>query len=353
MLALSGPVAGVYAQLDQLRPVNVPWSPGVEEKFLRGIFELPVVGLELPLLENGEVHGHDPRWLMQQIFQNRPDMKFVLTGIPHTMAQLTAYGPEYGLASADQNGRRAALLDGCQRGLYEQTVRLKQVFGPDAVVAVELHSAPTAAPGRSSADKLYQSLTELLRLDWGKTVIILEHCDALVPGNDPHRKGFLRLQDELAVIVALRDEAERKGRPAPKLGINWARSAIEGRNAETAETHIRELVASDALGTLFFSGCSDQAVKGQSEWADCHLPPASDENVTQLGLSHLESASLLTPVHMRRCFAAAKSVADLLVGVKILQMRDASGGAVSPESAVGAVKDALRLISDSRMWSLG
>lgn len=348
MLALTGTVAGVYAQLEHLRPVNTPWKPDFEETFLKGVFQLPIVGLELPLLETGEVHAHDPRWLLNLVYQNRPDAKFVVTSIPHTMANLTSYGPEYGLASTDDSGRRAAVQNGCHRGLFEQVIRLKQVFGDDSVIAVELHSAPTANAGRSSPDKLYQSLAEVLKWDWSSTTIILEHCDAMVDGNVPHRKGFLRLQDELAVIRELRDEAGRKGRPAPILGINWARSAIEGRNAETAEVHIRELVANKVLGALFFSGCSDQVVNGQAEWADCHLPPAVDDTIGHLTLPNLHGASLLTPGHMRRCFAAANPVADLLVGVKILQMRDSSGGAVSAENALGTVRDALALITHSR-----
>jgi hypothetical protein len=87
-----------------------------------------------------------------------------------------------------------------------------------AVVAVELHSAPTRGPAgvSSSVASFRVSLGELSGWDWHGAALVVEHCDAWNADHAP-AKGFLSLQDELAAI---------EGMPVG-ISINWARSVRE------------------------------------------------------------------------------------------------------------------------------
>lgn len=218
----------------------------------------------------------------------------IVTGIPGTMAHNTS-DAEFGLASPDRGGRQRALewaggLAAAVAGLVAAGHRIK---------AVQLHSAPT---GKASPEFFAESLREMAGWDWGGAQLWIEHCDAWVPGQQPN-KGYLTLDSEIAVLDKVSAEA-----PEASWGlvINWARSAIEGRSADTALAHIRQAAASGWLRHVGLSSCSGEETAFGEPWADQHLPLA--------GTSVAPNGSLLGPEELAAAIEAAGQVS---FGLKI------------------------------------
>src|SRR5665647_3065791 len=69
--------------------------------------------------------------------------------------------------------------------------------GRPAVAAMQLHSAPGGTGASSEA--LARSLEEVVTWDLAGADVLIEHCDALVPGRTA-AKGYLSLADELAAV---------------------------------------------------------------------------------------------------------------------------------------------------------
>ena len=213
----------------------------------------------------------------------------VATDIPGTV-QRNATDPAFGLASADEDGRGRALAFA---GELRDAVAALSARGT-TVRAVELHSAPHRA---GDPDALTRSLTELAGWDWSGAQLLIEHCDA---DSDTHvpEKGYLSLDAELAVLRRLADAGVPVG-----CGLNWGRSAIEGRSPDTALEHVRTAVASGLLRCLMFSGVSGEDTEFGPAWLDMHLPPA--------GMTGAPASSLLT----RERIADARAAAGPAVGL--------------------------------------
>lgn len=281
-------LVGAYAA----SPAHAVWAPALEEEFFDGLASVPAVrGLELPW--TGGLHPHDDAWLLRR-FPRRFDA--VLTSIPGTMRRL-ASDPRFGLASADADGRAAAVAEATR--MLEAAERLNDACGRRAVIAVELHSAPVAAldpDGRSAGiAALRASLEDLVASGAGDgTALVVEHCDAIVPGRAPE-KGFLDAADELAAL---------DGMPARVgMAVNWGRSAIELRDGEAVAAQIAEVAASGRLRGLMLSGASDVATAFGPAWIDAHHPPVPTSDVP-FG----EPASLLTVERVTAAVAAAGAV---------------------------------------------
>lgn len=214
----------------------------------------------------------------------RDDWESLVTMVGHNM-QMVEQNPNYGLASPDADARQAALAD--------HELALAQVQRLNAaghrIRAIEIHSAPTRfADPHSYA----QSLAEIVSWDWGTTQVWAEHCDAWVDGQDP-AKGYLRLEDEIAVLdrVGAKTGTGRLG-----LVINWARSAIEGRDPDFALQQVKIAASSSWLRHLGVSGaCSQQSDYGTA-WADAHVPPA--------GTSCAPDGAVLTAQRIAEALAA-------------------------------------------------
>jgi hypothetical protein len=95
--------------------------------------------------------------------------------------------PGFGLASTSKAGRRAAI--DFIRDALRAAERLNERIGRSAVVALEIHSAPRADGQRASASALADSLKEISDWQWNGAQIVLEHCDAFVPGQTPANSG--------------------------------------------------------------------------------------------------------------------------------------------------------------------
>lgn len=220
---------------------------------------------------------------------NRPLPNNLVTMVGHNMTRV-AESPNFGLASPDEDGRRRAIDD--HRVALDEIAALKRTTQP--VRAVEVHSAPTKT---ASKQAYLESLRELASWDWEGTQIWLEHCDAFVAGQTP-AKGYLPLADEIAVLNELGDD--RFG-----LVINWARSAIEGRSAQTALDHVRQAATSGWLRHVGIAGTAAEASDYGVAWADAHVPIA--------GTGAAPDSAILTKEAVRDALAAA---GEVTVGLK-------------------------------------
>lgn len=206
------------------------------------------------------------------------DLPAIVTGIPGTAGH-NAKDPDFGFASPDEAGRQRAL--DWARG--EAAAIARMVGEGHRIRAVQLHSAPT---GKADADAFAQSLLEMAGWDWGGAALWIEHCDAWVEGQEPN-KGYLTLDQELAVLDAVSAHT-----PGVDWGmvINWARSAIEGRNAQLPLDHVRAAAAAGWLRHVGFSSCSGEQTIFGIPWIDMHLPLAGTTgtpNGTLLGAAEV------------------------------------------------------------------
>lgn len=267
-----------------------------EAALYAGLAGLGVAGLEQPFF--GALHRRDEGWLIGQI---RPDWSLVLTTLPGTMDRLTD-DRRFGLASADFDARQRAVdyLENARLAVE----KLNRALGRRAVRAVMVHSAPRLNGSRvkRSLDGFAEALTDLRERDWQGATLLVEHCDAALPGQEPD-KGFLRIEDD--VLAARLSEG-----PTPVgVAINWGRSAVETRSAEGPLEHIARAVQADLLGALFFSGATP-AHPDYGAWRDSHAP-----------FSTSVPESILTPAAAKA--ALAEAPACPIIGLK-LQTKPAS-----------------------------
>lgn len=238
-------------------PAHTQWDPALERPLLEGLCALPdVVGLEIPWL--GALHPHDTDWLRANV---PAGATLALTGLPWVMRRCAA-DAAYGIASTDRDGRRAALED--LRGQADDARRLND-DGRARVALVSLHTAPQLTGSR---DALTESLGEIAGWDWDGAELVVEHCDAAVPGQ-AHEKGFLALADEM-------DAVTRSGAPVG-LWLNWGRSAIELRDADAVTAQVRACAENGLLRGLAFSGAAATDGPYGAAWVDAHLPLASTD----------------------------------------------------------------------------
>jgi hypothetical protein len=167
---------------------------------------------------------------------------------------------------------------------------------------VEVHSAP----GRAAADRdaFTTSLREIADWDWLGSAIVVEHCDAPTPAG-PAAKGFLRLEDETAAVLAVREAGSRT-----LLGqaVNWGRSAIEGRSAETPRVHLQEICEAGTAAGLMFSGAGSTDGALGVAWEDAHNP-----------IDSADPHSLLSADRIRDCMETVEraGIELLFLGAKV------------------------------------
>lgn len=119
-----------------------------------------------------------------------------ITAIPGTMQNVWK-DENFGLASPDEAGREAALA--FTRRLCDDLDDLCDKAGRLLVGRVQLHSAPTRL---ANADAFKRSLEDVLGWDWCGATLVVEHCDAYIPGQNPE-KGFLSLAGEIDIVAEL------------------------------------------------------------------------------------------------------------------------------------------------------
>ncbi|PWG66009.1 DUF4862 family protein [Bifidobacterium callitrichidarum] len=221
-----------------------------------------------------------------------------ITVIPGTMQHVWK-DPNFGLASPDGDGRRAALDFMTQ--VRDALADFTQWRGSQDVRFVEVHSAPTAKADRRA---MAASLEELAQLDWSGAKLVIEHCDKYVDGQKPE-KGFLPIEDEIELC-------EQAG---IGLTVNWGRSVVEGRTAATAVEHVGKAVRVGVLSGLMFSGAGPEETQYGYGWIDGHLPMSPDEPT-----SLMDAAAIAETVR-----AAGEQATPLdYLGAKVCVPKDAT-----------------------------
>lgn len=274
-----------------------PVDQAAEEAFYAGLAELGLGGLEMPL----SLAGVEPSWVTRNVC---PTWDLVVTCIPTVMGRLDSE-LGYGLASADEAGRSRALEDVARA--RQLAVRLANEHGRRRVVAIQVHSAP--GPGGGSREAFSRSLATICGWDLAGAAVLVEHCDAPVPGRAA-AKGFWSIGDEIAAVTAVGAGAEQIG-----LTVNWGRSAIEGRCAQTPVEHVRTAAEAGLLRAVVFSGACDAPTPWGPAWGDAHIPPRGDSSALAAS-----SASLLGPDEIIATLRAAGDVAHLAVKISVRPM---------------------------------
>lgn len=261
-------------------PAYPPHDPAGQAELLAGLATSPLVaGLELPFTgEPARLEYADPGWT------------YAVTAIPGTVVRNHA-DPDFGLAAPDPAGRRRALE--FTRALRDHVASLVEQTRPGAVVAVEIHSAPSL---RADATAFTDSLAEIATWDWCGSVVTVEHCDA-ADGVGRPQKGYLPIADEINAVRIIREDAPRTD---VGVTINWARSAIERHDAGAPPEHIAQARQAGVLAGLMFSGCADHETAFGAAWLDAHLPPGE---------------GLLTPPRIQASWDVADGV--LFAGLKM------------------------------------
>ncbi|AOS98654.1 hypothetical protein AUP74_03288 [Microbulbifer aggregans] len=293
---------GAYATA----PITESWDPAVQGEYLQGLKAMPNVrGLEHPF--TGTLHQEDDDWFLANI---DPDWDFVFTGLPGVMQRL-GNDASFGLASTDEAGRQAALE------FYQQArqaiLKLNRHLGRKAVTALLVHAAPrvTSEIGPDGT-ALTKSLQTLASRDWDGATLVLEHCDAQVPGQSAD-KGFMHIETEIEAVTTVNREASNP----IGLCINWGRSALEARSVDGPVAHLQAARDAGLLRGLMFSGVSGQE-SAYGAWRDTHMPPAQAFDIPAF-----EPCSLLTETEFRRCLQVADADALDFMGVKISVRPDA------------------------------
>ena len=263
-------------------------SEDEEKAFWRQLADTPDIrGLEQPCLEH--LHPLGDEWLLRH---TPADWQIVVTAIMETMRRRGS-NDGFGLASSDEEQRKACVA--YYRHLY-QKINTINAANAGKIVALELHAAPCASnPNVTQAtDAFARSLKEVASWDWSCD-LVLEHCDAMT-GPAP-RKGFLPLDNVLETLAGYEIS----------VGINWARSAIEGQDTTLPLAHTRQASQAGKLGALMFSGTTQHGEYG--EWQDLHAP-----------FSPFCAESLMTHTHVRELLACTDSKPLQFLGIKLLEI---------------------------------
>ena len=263
-------------------------SEDEEKAFWRQLADTPDIrGLEQPCLEH--LHPLGDEWLLRH---TPADWQIVVTAIMETMRRRGG-NDGFGLASSDEEQRKACVA--YYRHLY-QKINTINAANAGKIVALELHAAPCASnPNLTQAtDAFARSLKEVASWDWSCD-LVLEHCDAMT-GPAP-RKGFLPLDNVLETLAGYEIS----------VGINWARSAIEGQDTTLPLAHTRQASQAGKLGALMFSGTTQHGEYG--EWQDLHAP-----------FSPFCAESLMTHTHVRELLACTDSKPLQFLGIKLLEI---------------------------------
>lgn len=259
-----------------------------EKAFWQQLSDTPNIrGLELPCLEH--FHPLGDEWLLRHTPGN---WQIVVTAIMETMRR-RGENNGFGLASSNEEQRKACVE--YYRHLHQKINNINAV-NAGKVIALELHAAPLAGnPNVAQAtDAFARSLKEIANWDWS-CELILEHCDAMT--SPAPRKGFLPLESVLEVITGSNIS----------ICINWARSAIEGRNTTLPLAHVQQVKQAGKLGALMFSGTTLTGEYG--EWQDLHAP-----------FSPFCPQSLMTTEHARELLTCAGTKSLQFMGIKLLEI---------------------------------
>ncbi|MGW6132408.1 DUF4862 family protein [Cellulomonas sp. NPDC055163] len=302
--------------------IAAPTDPVQEDAFFDSLADLGLGGLELAVAPEG-TRTLDLTWIARHV---QPTWDLVLSLVPTMMVRLGTE-PAYGLASADETQRRRALADVARA--RDLATSLAQADGRRRVGAIEIHTAP--GPVHGTREAFSRSLDEILTWDLAGAELLVEHCDAHVPGQRA-AKGFFTLDDELATVQSYGLAPDVLG-----MAVNWGRSAIEGRDPALAVEHTQAVAEAGLLRVLALSGATDVESAWGVPWADTHIPSRGDAPALEAS-----SVSLLGPDEIAATLKAAGDVPR--VGLKAA-VRPADADVATRVAVVAAT---LRQIAEAR-----
>ncbi len=293
-------IIGAYATAPSLNSNDKSLESSFYNKLIKSIPQIE--GLELPFF-GSSIHQFGSDFLLKFI---KPEWNNVLTCIPGVMANLSK-NPHFGIASDNNHGRVDA-VDMYKRA-NQFVHKINDIYGKQSIIAVQLSTAPsTPFKGVSSSKKsLVKSMNEILNLDWQGAKIVIEHVDSSC-NNLAFEKGFLTLKNEIEVLSTFSDIYD------VGITINWARSAIEGKDIYMPLEHIKLAIKSNLLRGLIFSGVSDND-KNYGCWKDMHMPFAKSYDV-----KYFEENSLLTHENISKTLKLVDLNALDYLGIKLLSM---------------------------------
>jgi len=319
-------IVGAYATSPNL----FSWDEKTELNYFNRLKELTSIrGLEIPFWGKN-LHAFDDSWFLSNL---EPSWQNVLTCVPGTMKSLEK-DPYFGLASKNKKSRNNAIQ------FYSNALRcvkqLKSAFGDESVKAILITSAPIINDKQVYANKenFILSLIELASWDWGKTKLVIEHCDAYSNINYNPQKGFLPLIDEIDSIL----KVNLKHSSNYGIAINWARSVIEFKDIEGPLKHLKNTVHHNVLDGLMFSGTTDNDNNLYGAWSDLHMPPCN-----HLDFKFFESESLMSYNSIKQTLMACDYDKLNFLGIKLLAMPSNS----SIEKRISINSDALILLDQA------
>ncbi|MFV2104182.1 DUF4862 family protein [Micromonospora sp. LOL_024] len=236
--------------------ISAPTDPIDEDAFYDAAAGLDIDGLEFALFPAG-ARTLEPDWIRKHV---NPEHDLIVSLVPSMMAALGST-PNYGLASTDDVQRKRALSDVGRA--CDLAVSLAAEYGTRRVVAIEVHTSP--GPRGGSTEAFERSLTEILTWDRADAELLVEHCDAYVPGQKP-AKGFFPLADEIAVVRSFDLPADVLG-----MSLNWGRCAIEGRGSRLPVEHIQAVTDAGLLRAYIYSGATGEDTLWGPAWTDMHI----------------------------------------------------------------------------------
>jgi hypothetical protein len=315
-------VVGAYAA----SPCESEWNPVLETEYFNKLKEISLCGgLEHPF--TGVLH-RDPAWFLRHI---APHWQIVLTCIPGVMDRLKK-NPHFGLASEQKEGQQEALT--FMRECLDAVKTINDFCHRKAVTAVQIHSAPSPAQEgvASSKESFLEALRTLCDWEWDGANLVVEHCDAFLHHQKP-AKGFLSLEDELSALQSCRHTFPE----VPLgIGINWARSAIEGRSPDVAQRHIQDACQSGLLRGLIFSGCTNEPSSPYGAWSDTHMPLACE------GTPYSAPHGLLERKEVKKSLQACRYQDLDYLGIKIKPLP----ATLATGDRIGYIKAALQLLHE-------
>jgi hypothetical protein len=237
--------------------ICAPTDPVEEDGFYDAVAGFDIDGLEFALFPAG-ARTLEPDWIRNHV---NPGHDLIVSLVPTMMATLGST-PNHGLASTDDVQRKRALADVGRA--CDLAVRLAAEYSTRRVVAIEVHAAP--GPRGGSLEAFERSLTEILTWDRAGAELLVEHCDADVPGQTP-AKGFFRLDDEIAVVRSFDLAPDVLG-----MSLNWGRCAIEGRGPRLPVEHIHAVTGAGLLRAYMYSGATGEDTDWGPAWTDMHIP---------------------------------------------------------------------------------
>lgn len=318
-------IVGAYAT----SPTLLSWNEKKEINFIQAIRTTlnPIYGLELPFYGDS-IHLHDETLFLSLLDKN---WNYVMTSLPGVMMALEN-NIHFGLASDNINGRKEAI------NFYKQATqsikKINRYFGTNKVHYISLATAPSLKSEgvSSSMNSLEISLEELLSFDWSGAKIVIEHCDSGRIDNPV--KGFLSIEEEIEVIQKINS----KYNADIGLSINWARSAIEFRNEDGANKHIKKVLESNMLSGLIFSGTGSRESE-YGKWSDLHMPVAKENYIT-----NYENTSLLSKKNIYNCLIDSNYESLDYIGIKVLAMPISDA---TLERRIGINRDAMNVINQA------